>query len=248
MKKSNKPKREPLSRVWILGRGFHPVPPTEYIDFKILYAHESDLRFVNKYGQVVKQNFNPSLRDSQKHHSHGEPLMRSYGCRKCHILRALAFYGERPTYVSKKGEIKPYHCHHLNGDLEDHRKDNLLAWLHPSEHRIADARQRALKTVVPNGNLVGFDYAVLRELQDPRTMSDADFNNRMEYLRIMHECEFDPRIFNAARMHEFFAMPIPEFKKLMYSQKDERPSGNPQFTIVDPDIIMELDLTRHREC
>ncbi len=247
MKKLNKPKREIQSRVWFLGRGFHPVPPTEYTDFKILYAHESDLRFVSQYGQVVKPSFSPRHRNPKNNHGHGTPYMRQYCDRECHILRALAFYGPRPTYVSKKGEIKPYHCHHLNGNLEDHCKANLLAWIHPEEHKIADARQKAMRKVVPNGNLVGFDYAVLRELQDPRTMSDADFENHMEYLRIMHECDFDPRIFNAARMHEFFAMPIPEFKKLMYSQKDDHPSGSPKFTIVDPDIIMDLDFKFHRE-
>ena len=243
----NKPKGEPLSRLWFLGRGFHPVPPTEYTDFKILYAHESDLRFMNKYGQEVAIRFNLSLRDIQKNHGHGVPYLQiaSNIARKCHILRALAFYGERPTYVSKKGEIKPYHCHHLNGNLEDHCKANLLAWLHPDEHRIADARQKAMRTVVPNGNLVGFDYAVLRELQDPRTMTDADFLNRMDYLRIMHDCDFDPRIFNLARMHEFFAMPLPEFKYLMEHYNDLRPSGRPEFTVMDPDIIMDLEPLKH---
>ena len=247
MKQSNKPKREIQSRVWFLGRGFHPVPPTEYILFKILYAHESDLRFMNKYGHEMAIKFDPACSNPLKHHGHGEPQIRitSNIARQCHILRALAFYGPRPTYVSKKGLIKPYQCHHLNRNLEDHCKANLLAWLHPDEHRIADARQKAMRTVVPNGNLVGFDYAVLRELQDPRTMSDADFLNRMEYLRIMHDCELDPRIFNAARMHEFFAMPLPEFQKLMYSQKDDLPSSSPMFSIVDPDIIMDLEPLKH---
>ena len=123
------------------------------------------------------------------------------------------------TYVNKKGEIKPYHCHHLNGDLEDHRKDNLLAWLHPLQHRIADKRQDALQTIVPDGNLVGFDYAILRELQDPRSMSDANFETRMEYLRIMHNVGFDPRIFNADDFHYWFSMPFDEFKNIMYKQK-----------------------------
>jgi len=218
MKKSKS--KSHLSRVWFQGHGFHPVPPTEYTDFKILYAHETDLRFVNKYGKVVKQEFNPSERDPQKTHGHPTPRLRCCGGRLCHVLRALAFYGPRPTYVTKKGTVRPCECHHLNADLEDHRKDNILAWLSRPLHDIANARQDALQTVVPDGNLVGFDYAILRELQDPRTMSDADFNNRMEYLRIMHECEFDPRIFNAARMHEFFAMPLDEFKKVMYHHKN----------------------------
>ena len=145
--------------------------------------------------------------------------MRHFSSRKCHILRALAFFGERPTYVTKKGTIRPCEVHHLNGDLEDHRKPNLLAWLDRSLHRIADKRQDALQTVVPNGNLRGFDYDILRELQDPRTMSDADFNTRMDYLRVMHECHFDPRIFSAAQFHEFFATPFDDFRKTMLHHK-----------------------------
>jgi len=181
----NKPKREPLSRLWFLGRGFHPVPPTEYIDFKILYAHESDLRFMNKYGQEVAIRFNQSIRDPKKHHGHGEPYLQiaSNIARKCHILRAMAFYGERPTYVTKKGTIRPCECHHLNADLTDHRKDNILAWLHPDVHRIADARQRALRTVVPDGDLHVFSYERLRYLQDPRTLSDEEFQKELEIIR-----------------------------------------------------------------
>ena len=181
-KLNSKPKREPQSRVWFPGHGFHPVPPSEYIDFKILYAHESDLRFVNKYGQEMAIRFNQALRNPQKHHGHGEPYLQiaSKIARKCHILRALAFYGERPTYINKKGEVKPYHCHHLNGDLEDHRKDNLLAWLHPLQHRIADNRQKELKKVVPNGDLHQLDYATLRYLQDPRITTHEEFEKELK--------------------------------------------------------------------
>ncbi len=179
-KLNSKPKREPQSRVWFLGHGFHPVPPSEYIDFKILYAHESDLRFANKYGQEVHQDFNPAKYDPNKHHGHGEPALRNYGNRSCHILRAMAFYGERPTYINKRGEVKPYHCHHLNGDLEDHRKDNLLAWLHPLQHRIADSRQKELKKVVPNGDLHQLSYATLRYLQDPRITSKEEFEKELK--------------------------------------------------------------------
>ena len=209
----SRPKRQLKQREWFRENGFYQIPPTEYIEFKILYAHDSDLRFVNRFGQEIKPLFNPAARNPQKHHGHGEPFIRGYGARKCHILRALAFYGERKTFVDERtGKSYVGHCHHLNADLEDHRKDNLLCWLSRPEHRIADNRQRALKTVVPNGILVGFDYAILRELQDPRTMTDADFQASLAYLRFMRECDFDPRIFTAADFHHWFAMPFDDFK------------------------------------
>jgi len=180
MNQLNKPKREPLTRTWFLGHGFHPVPRTDYIKNKIIYAHEDDLRFINQYGQVLATSFSPFERDPKN--CHGHPVPRIAG-RLCHVVRALAFFGERPTYVNSKGEIKPYHCHHLNADKEDHRRANILAWLHPDEHRIADDRQKELQTVVPDGDLHLFSYERLRELQDPRTMSDEQFAAELEALR-----------------------------------------------------------------
>lgn len=215
-----KSKRERKDPSWFLGHGFHLVPPTEYINFKILYAHEEDLRFVNQYGQEQEPDFNPAKRDPHKNHGHGVPSMRQFGNRKCHILRALAFFGPRPTFITKKGTVRPCECHHLNGDLTDHRKANILAWLPRSVHDIANARQATLRTVVPNADLNGFDYAILRELQDPRTMSDADFDARMEYLRFMFSCDFDPRIFNADDFHHFFSMPLEDFKTFFAKYKD----------------------------
>ena len=96
-------------------------------------------------------------------------------------------------------------AHHLINDQSNYCKDNLLCWLTREEHRVADNRRCALETVVPNADLRGFDYAILRELQDPRTMSDADF---------------DPRIFNADDFHHFFSMPLEDFKTFFAKYKD----------------------------
>lgn len=177
-------KREPPSPLWFLRHGFHPVPSTEYIGFKILYAHESDLRFANQYGHELKPSFNPATRDPKKHHGHPVPKMTNFGSKKCHVLRALAFYGERKVFIDEKtGKSYFGQCHHLNGDLEDHRKDNLLCWLSRPQHRIADKRRQALKAVVPNGDLHLFSYDRLRYLQDPRTLSDEDFDRELAAIR-----------------------------------------------------------------
>lgn len=217
---AKKSKRQNKPRDWFMENGFHQVPPTEYIECKILYAHESDLRFVSRYGHVLKIDFNPYNRDPKNNHGHPVPFLRYYGNKKCHILRALAFYGEREIFIDQDG--KPYYgqCHHLNADLEDHRKDNLLAWLSRPQHRIADTRQKALKALVPDGNLNGFDYTILRELQDPRTMSDENFQSRLDYIRVMHDCHFDPRIFNAKEFHHWFSMPFEDFKTFFLKYKD----------------------------
>ena len=118
------------------------------------------------------------------------------------------------VYLAWSGKPIPpgYQIHHLNGITTDNCIDNLFCVFFREHHAICDVRQKALKTVVPNCDLRGFDYTILRELQDPRTMSDADFESRMEYLRFMRSCDFDPRIFNAADFHHFFSMPFEDFK------------------------------------
>ena len=79
--------------------------------------------------------------------------------------------------------IPPGHqIHHLNGITTDNCFDNLLC-VPILEHRIADRRQRALKTVVPDGDLHLFSYERLRELQDPRVTSDEQFQRELDLLR-----------------------------------------------------------------
>lgn len=177
--------KQHLPRTWFSENGFQQVPQTEYINCRILYAHESDLRFVNQYGKEVAIRFNQSLRDPKKHHGHGVPYLQiaSNIARKCHILRAMAFYGERESFIDRKGKTYCGQCHHLNGDITDHRKDNILAWLSRPQHRIADTRQKVLRTVVPDGDLHLFTYQRLRELQDPRVTSDEKFQSELEALR-----------------------------------------------------------------
>ena len=100
----------------------------------------------------------------------------------CHLLMALAFYGERPTYTDKNG--KPYVgiCHHLIPDKLDYRPANLLCWLTREQHAEADRRQRALRKRVPD--LHAFTYERLRELQDPRTMPREEFEAELALIPV----------------------------------------------------------------
>ena len=97
-----------------------------------------------------------------------------------HVLMALAFYGPRPTFIDPKtGKEYSGICHHLIPDPLDYRPANLLCWLTRAEHAEADRRQRALKKVVPNGDLRLFSYERLRYLQDPRTTSREVFETEL---------------------------------------------------------------------
>ena len=161
------------------------------------------------------------MRAKTKNRGYTAPNLRNYKPRICHVLMGEIFYGERPVFINSKGKQYFGVCHHLIEDPLNYCPENLLCWLTYSEHRKADDRRRALEKVVPNGDLNGFDYTILRELQDPRSMSDADFDARMEYLRHMYTCDFDPRIFTADHLHEFFAMPFEEFKPLFNHYKND---------------------------
>lgn len=200
----------------LIQQGIVKQVPLQFSANQIRWGHP-DGYFLKSNGQKSSDN----LTESHKRHCNNHPAPNLHaGNLSCHVAMAMAFYGERPTFTDHKG--KPYVgiCHHLIPDLLDYRPANLLCWLSRPEHRIADNRQKALKTIVPNGDLNGFDYAILRELQDPRTMTDADFQSRLEYLRFMRECDFDPRIFTPADFHHWFSMPFEEFKTFFQHYRD----------------------------
>ena len=108
----------------------------------------------------------------------------------CHLLIALAFYGPRPIDPATG---KPCVCHHLIPDKLNYRPANLLCWLTREEHAEADRRQRALKKVVPFGDLSLFPYERLRDLQDPRSMSRELFEQELAAIEAQHLKLVDPR-------------------------------------------------------
>ena len=167
-----------MSRLWFLSKGCKQVP-LEHCKNIVRWGHP-DGYFLKSNGQKAADN----LTESHKKHcnNHPAPNLREFA-KSCHVLMALAFYGERPTYTDKNG--KPYVgiCHHLIPDLLNYKPANLLCWLTREQHYEADRRQRALKTVVPDGNLYLFSYERLRELQDPRTMSREQFEQELEAIR-----------------------------------------------------------------
>ena len=161
--------RTPLQRTWFMARGCKQVP-IEYTRGIVRWAHP-DGYFLNPQGQKIKHNFSPSSNDVRPNMHGRYPILRECS-RECHLLMALAFFGPR-TIDPATG--KQCVCHHLIPDKLDYKPANLLCWLTRAEHAEADRRQRALRKVVPNGDLNIFSYDRLRELQDPRTMSKEKF-------------------------------------------------------------------------
>ena len=169
--------KQPVSRLWFLSRGYRKHPRLN------LWAHEGCAYFLNARGQKVAHEYSPQMRAKSKDRGYTAPNLRSYHPRLCHVLMGEIFYGERKVFPDSKG--KPYfgHCHHLINDPLNYAPENLLCWLTYSEHRKADNRRRALESVVPDGDLHVFTYERLRELQDPRTMTDDTFESELEAIR-----------------------------------------------------------------
>lgn len=89
------------------------------------------------------------------------------------------------VFLAWSGERIPlYHqIHHLNGITVDNCVENLLC-VHFKDHRlISDVRQKALRTVVPDGDLTLIPYDRLRQLQDPRVLTDEQFAEELEAFR-----------------------------------------------------------------
>ena len=165
-----------LSRLYFLSKGCKQVPPDE-VDERILWAHP-DGYFLNAQGQKVKDNFCPAMKVSKPNMHAAYPIMRYYGKRLCHILIALAFYGDRPIDPATG---KPYVCHHLIPDKLDYRPDNLLCWLTREEHIEADRRQRALRKVLPDMHDISYEWH--HYLQDPRVTCREIFDVELSNLR-----------------------------------------------------------------
>ena len=174
-----------LSRVWFLNQGCKQVP-LEHSRGIVRWGHP-DGYFLNAQGQKEGINMSPSslraAKDPNRKKGKSYPIFndRKHGA-YCHIHMALAFYGDRPTYIDPKtGKEYVGIVHHLIPDPLDYKPDNLLCWLTREEHNEADRRQRALRKVLPDMHAISYDEH--RRLQDPRTMSCEAFELELQKLR-----------------------------------------------------------------
>ena len=157
--------------------------PPEYTRGIVRWGHP-DGYFLNAQGQKVAHNFSPSRiriqADPNCKTGKLYPILRECS-KQCHILMALTFHGDRPTFTDKNGKTYVGICHHLIPDALDYRPANLLCWLTREQHAIADRRQRALRKLVPD--LHAFPIERLRILEDPRVTTDEQFEFELAQLR-----------------------------------------------------------------
>ena len=184
-----------LSRVWFMSRGCKQVP-LENTRGIVRWAHP-DGYFLNANGLKLAHKFGPAMqfaiqKDRTRKTGKLYPVLDVGVNKACHVLMALAFYGPRPTFTDKNGKEYVGICHHLIPHPLNYKPANLLCWLTREEHAEADRRQRALRKVVPNGDLSIFTYERLRDLQDPRSMSRELFELELAAIRDAHFTLVDP--------------------------------------------------------
>ena len=66
-----------------------------------------------------------------------------------------------------------------------------------------------------NGDKLDYSAANLEEV------TPAENRRRAKYIRVMRDCNFDPRIFNAKDLHHWFSMPFEEFKSFFEHYKND---------------------------
>ena len=176
-----------LSRLYFLSKGCKQVP-LDLTGGKVLWANPEEGYFMSAYGCKIKLNHSPFCRRKNFKGKTGvyrgriHPILRQYGHKYAHRLMFETFADEPcPIFFTKSG--KPYKgiVHHVIENPYDIRMVNLMGWLTYKQHHIADERRRALESVLPD--MYCADTAYLKELQDPRTLSDEDFEKELAAIR-----------------------------------------------------------------
>ena len=107
-----------------------------------------------------------------------------------------------------------------------HRKQRYLAFKDAFGHNkgilVSHAVYTAFVGPIPEGMVIDHLNGITTD-NTPENLEEvtpAENRRRAQYLRIMRECEFDPRIFSRAQLHEIFSQDFDTFKTMLLHHKD----------------------------
>lgn len=199
-KLNSSPKREPLSRLWFLARGYIQADP-RYTNGHILWLHPRTNDVLTKYGQKIKLQIEPKEK-RRRNTTRYLKLTCTYGDMLLARLKCITFSGDIPA---------GYTVDHIDGNTLNNDVRNLRV--------IPDAINRRDGGFMKKLRNHGIDIAMF-----PGIILEG--YERMAQWKATHTRR--------------------QYEKL---KKDEllRIFVGPAFTVVDPNILMDLDFTRHRE-
>ena len=194
------PKREPLSRVWFMDRGYTKADPA-YTNGYAIWLHPVTNDVLNQYGQKVPMTLVP-YQKYQKTTARYLKMARRYGNKLLARLKYLTFKGEIP-----EGCV----IDHIDGNTLNNNIRNLRAVPRPINDRdggfMRKLRNKGIRPDYYPGALLGY-YERMAVFKETHTRWQYDHLTRDDLMRLL---------------------------------------VGPEFTIVSPDVILDLDFKTHRE-
>ena len=194
------PKREPLSRVWFMARGYKQADP-RYTSGEVVWLHPETNDVLGKYGTKLPLVIVP---------------YEKYKRNTTQYLKLTGAYGNmllsRLKYLTFKGEIKPGHAiDHIDGDTLNNDIHNLRAVPQAINFRdggfMRKLRNKGIHVAMFPGIILE-GYERMARWKASHTRYQYDMLEKEELLRIF---------------------------------------VGPTFTVVDPNILMDLNIDHYAE-
>ena len=194
------PKREPLSRLWFLARGYIQADP-RYTNGQILWLHPRTNDVLTKYGYKIKLNVLPRQRSHKKVEPRYLALPGWAGNMLLARLKCITFSGDIP---------EGYTVDHIDGDTFNNDVRNLRVVPRAINDRdggfMRKLRNHGINVAMFPGIILE-GYERMAEWKASHTIWQYRCLDRVDLLRIF---------------------------------------VGPSFTVVDPSILMDLDIDRNR--